>query len=116
MDLKVKSKFWIVDERGRPVFGSGRCRILEQIEKLGSIRAAADSLGMSYRAVWGKLRAAEERLEIKLVETFPGGGRNRGARLTPEAREIIAMFHKLHRQGNEQADELFHTIFKGLKF
>jgi len=115
VNLKVKSKFWIEDDKGRPIFGSGRCLILEKIDELGSIRAAALDLKMSYRAVWGKLKATEKRLGFKLIETFPGGGKARGARLTPKARELIDMFQKLHDRGNDQADELFKKIFKELE-
>ena len=111
MTLKVKSKFWIEDDKGRPVLGSGRQMILERIEELGSIRAAAADLKMSYRAVWGKIKTTEERLGVKLVETVPGGGRSRGASLTPEARELLSMFRDLHEKGNRQADALFKKIF-----
>ncbi|MBU2548635.1 MAG: LysR family transcriptional regulator [Proteobacteria bacterium] len=109
--LGVRSKFWLEDESGLPVFGGGRGRILEKIDELGSIRAAAADMKMSYRAVWGKIKTTEERLGIKLVETSPGGGRNRGARLTPAARELLALFRELHQQGNEQADRLFNRLF-----
>ncbi|MBW2061723.1 MAG: LysR family transcriptional regulator [Deltaproteobacteria bacterium] len=112
MPLQIKSKFWIEDEMGRPVFGQGRRIILEKIDELGSIRAAAAALKMSYRAVWGKIKSAEERLGIKLVETTPGGGKSRGARLTPEARDFLRMFQQLHDRGNTQADRLFKKVFK----
>ena len=112
MALRVKSKFWIEDEKGGPVFGHGRQQILEKIGELGSIRAAAKDLKMSYRAVWGKIKTAEERLGIKLIETFPGGGKNRGARLTPEAKELLLRFRQLHELGNSKADEMFKEIFK----
>ncbi len=112
MALQIKSKFWIEDEFGRPVFGQGRRIILEKIDELGSIRAAATDLKMSYRAVWGKIKTAEERLGIKLLETFPGGGKNKGARLTKEAREFLDMFKRLQNQGNAQADKLFKKVFK----
>ena len=112
MKLKVMSKFWVEDEKGRPIFGQGRRHILEKIDELGSIRAAADDLKMSYRAVWGKIKAAEKNLGIKLLDTSPGGGKNRGARLTPEAVDFLEKFQKLHDQGNKQADRLFRQIFK----
>lgn len=115
MGLSIKSKFWIVDEKGQPVFGSGRKRILEKIAELGSIRAAALDLNMSYRAVWGKIKAAEERLGFKLVETRPGGGKNRGAKLTPAAFELLKMFQELQLKGNTEADGLFKRIFKTKK-
>ena len=112
MNLKVTSKFWIEDEKGRPIFGQGRRLILEKIDELGSIRAAAEDLKMSYRAVWGKIKAAEKNLGIKLVATSPGGGKNRGARLTPDAVEFLEKFQTLHDQGNTQVDRLFKKIFK----
>lgn len=112
MGLRIKSKFWIEDETGRPVLGHGRQMILEKIDELGSIKAAARDLGMSYRAVWGKLKATEERLGVKLVETWPGGGPGRGSRLTPAARELVRMFQTLHEQGKATADSLFKKIFK----
>ena len=113
--LKVKSKFWIEDEKGHPVIGGGRILILDKIGELGSIRAVADDLKMSYRAVWGKIRATEQRLGIQLIETSPGGGKNRGARLTPEAEQLIEMFNQLAEQGNKQADEIFRKVFSQQK-
>ena len=112
MNFKVKSKFWLEDAEGRPIFGGGKLAILEKIDELGSIKAAAESLGISYRAVWGKIKAAEQRLGSKLVETFPGGGREKGARLTEAAQDLIVMFKELDESGTALADELFNKIFK----
>lgn len=110
MQLRVKSKFWIEDQRGRPLFGSGRKLILEKIDELGSIKAASEALHMSYRAVWGKIRTTEERIGFKLVATSPGGGRHRGTTLTPAAKELIELFRQLTDQGNQQADQLFQKL------
>ena len=112
--LRVRSKFWIVDESGQPLFGGGRRRILEKIDELGSISAAAEELKMSYRAVWGKIKTMEERLGLNLVETHVGGGKNRGAQLTPQAQKLLAMFQELHDRGNQQADKLFEKLFSDL--
>lgn len=110
-NLQVKSKFWIEDEKGRPIFGSGRQAILEKIDELGSISAAAADLKMSYRAVWGKIRTTEQRMGTRLVETRPGGGRGRGTVLTPAAKKLIETFRRLNEQGNRQADRLFEKLF-----
>ena len=111
MKLKIKSKFWIEDEKGKPVFGGGRRAILEEIDKRGSISAAAEALHMSYRAVWGRIKATEKRLGLKLVAASPGGGPKSGARLTPEARTLLERFAELSERGNQAADELFEDIF-----
>lgn len=111
MTIKVKSKFWLEDENGKPLFGGGKEKILKRIDELGSIKAAAADLKMSYRAVWGKIKTTEERLGMKLVLTSPGGGPGSGARLTPAAKNLLKMFKELHEQGNKQADELFTRVF-----
>jgi molybdate transport system regulatory protein len=110
LKLRVKSKFWIEDEQGRPVFGAGRSEILQKIDELGTIKAAAEDLNMSYRAVWGKIKAAEERLGVKLVETNVGGGKRGGAVLTEPARELLKRFDELHERGASAADQLFKAI------
>ncbi|MEW6266294.1 MAG: LysR family transcriptional regulator [Thermodesulfobacteriota bacterium] len=111
MTLRVKSKFWIEDDQGRPIFGSGKRTILEKIEEHGSISAAAEAMHMSYRAVWGKIKTTEERLGLKLVETAPGRGSDKSSWLTPAARELLGLFQSLEEQGLRQADELFQKVF-----
>jgi molybdate transport system regulatory protein len=49
---------------------------------------------MSYRAAWGRLKASEERLGMKLVEIDSS---EKGMRLTPQARAIIDRFEKLEK-------------------
>jgi molybdate transport system regulatory protein len=47
-------------ESGESVyFGMGRVMLLDMIEEHGSLRKAAEALGMSYRAAWDKVRRAE---------------------------------------------------------
>ena len=111
--MRIKSKFWLEDESGDTVFGEGRRRILELIEELGSMQAAAKALNMSYRGVWARLRATEERLGVKLVETSVGRGKNRGSRLTPEARKLLANYKVLAKKGVTKADELFEQVMDG---
>ena len=94
-NLSVKSKVWIEDENGRVVFGTGRLYILQAVSRHGSIHAAAQELQMSYRAVWGKIRATEKRLGQDLLDRKTGGVRGGGSKLTPFAREIIERFEKL---------------------
>jgi molybdate transport system regulatory protein len=53
---------------------------------------------MSYRAAWGRLKASEERLGIKLVINRPD---HKGMDLTDEAREILEKFRELeHKTGS----------------
>ncbi|NLI81606.1 MAG: LysR family transcriptional regulator [Deltaproteobacteria bacterium] len=113
--LSVKSKIWIEDESGKVVFGAGRLRILSAVEEHGSILAAAKALGMSYRAVWGKIKATEERLGRELLIKKTGGAKGGGSELTPLGRALAERFRKLQKMSETAADELFQDLFvKGL--
>ena len=110
-NLSVKSKIWIEDETGQVVFGTGRLYILQAVSRHGSIHAAAQELQMSYRAVWGKIRATEKRLGRDLLDRKTGGVRGGGSKLTPFARQILERFEKLNDLTKASADELFRDLF-----
>ncbi len=94
-NLKIDTRTRIVDENGAIVFGEGRYQILLAVDKLGSLAEVARHLGMSYRAVWGKINATEERLGVKLVIRNSGRSKSNNTTLTPAARYLIEKFAKL---------------------
>ena len=104
---KLQTKIWIADPSGHVIFGMGRVKILEAIERYGSINAAAQHLKMSYRGVWGKIKATEERLGKRLIVRKAGGTKGGGSELTAYARNIIIEFKALHRQILKVSDQQF---------
>jgi len=84
------------------VFGKGRDDILHAIDEQHSLNAAAKKLEMSYRAAWGRLKASEERMEMKLVEI---GVKDKSMQLTQKARAMIDRFEKLEKD----VEKLLHT-------
>ena len=113
--LVAKSKMWIEDENGEAVFGEGRLRILEAIEKHGSIHAAAQELQMSYRALWGKIQTTERRLGQPLLERKTGGIKGGGSALTPFARLIIERFRRLKELTQNAMEGFFEDFFAAYK-
>jgi molybdate transport system regulatory protein len=109
--LTIKSKIWVADESGMVVFGAGRLRILELVDQYGSIHAAAKELRMSYRAVWGKIKATEDRLGQPLVRRKPYGARRGGSELTPFAGVIMERFRQIQTLVEKEADHLFQDVF-----
>ena len=99
--MEIKYKIWI-EKNGRVLFGKGRDNILQAIDEERSLNAAAKKLEMSYRAAWGRLKASEERMEMKLVEI---GDKDKSMQLTKQARAIIARFEKLEKD----VEKLLHT-------
>jgi molybdate transport system regulatory protein len=109
--LIIKSKIWIEDEEGNVVFGTGRLNILNAIEHHGSILAAAKALGMSYRAVWGKIKATEERLGQPLMLKRTGGLHGGGSKLTPFGKALVERFRQLEDLNRTTADAFFRGVF-----
>ncbi|MGZ3597449.1 MAG: winged helix-turn-helix domain-containing protein [Syntrophales bacterium] len=91
--MEIKHKLWL-ERNGRVIFGPGRDGLLRAIEECRSLNAAAKKLRMSYRAAWGRIRASEERLGIKLVEM---DSVKHGMHLTDEAKELMNCFDQLER-------------------
>ena len=91
--MEIKYKIWI-EKDGKVLFGRGRDNILQAIDRQQSLNAAAKKLEMSYRAAWGRLKASEERMGMKLVESNP---KEKSMQLTPYARTMIERFEKLEQ-------------------
>lgn len=83
------------------VMGPGRLELLRTVKELGSLRKAAQKLGMSYRWAWGRLNKTEEQLGTALLVRTeePVGGRPMV--LTPEAEELIAWFSGVEKSMDE---------------
>ena len=91
--MRIRYKIWL-EKDGKVIFGKGRDEMFRAIEECKSLQAAAKELKMSYRAAWGRLKASEERLGIKLVES---DGAKKGLRLTAEARELLEQYKQFEK-------------------
>lgn len=105
--LKVKSRHWIVNETDQIIIGDGRQEILENIERTGSINQTAKRMKMSYKGVWGKIRATEKYLRARIVMT----DRGEGSVLTDEGRDILDRFRRFSAECHEKEGEVFDRIF-----
>ncbi len=94
MDLIAKIFFRSHDNY---VFGPGRKELLAAVEELGSLRKAAQKLGMSYRWAWGRLKKAEEELGVPLLLRTEESVGGRPKVLTPEARELLAWYAAMEK-------------------
>jgi molybdate transport system regulatory protein len=113
--MKVRTKVWIEDDRGKVVFGGGREHILEAIDRLGSMNKAAKALKMSYRGLWARIKSTEDRIGAKLVNTRLGGGKGSGSLLTPTGKRLLKNYKLLEDTIHQQADKEFDKIFRDTK-
>ncbi len=101
----VRSKVWIVDSEEKVVFGLGRFRILDAIQRLGSLQAAAKELKMSYRAVWCRVKVSEERIGKPLVVR-----KGKGSALTAHAEKIMKQFKRLQAIIEKESNEVYDSL------
>jgi len=86
--IVLKSKVWL-EKDGKLFMGHGRATLLERIDQLGSISAAARSMKLAYRNAWLWVEAMNRLALSPLVTKSTGGPRGGYARLTDEGRRII---------------------------
>lgn len=108
----ARNKLWL--EKNGATFGEGLFNILIQVNDSGSISQAARKMSMSYRAAWGKIKMAEERWGLPLVITQVGGEMGGGAKLTPEAEELVARYRRFKLEVESCIKNSFREIFGGL--
>jgi molybdate transport system regulatory protein len=104
----IRLHLWLETSDG-VFFGAGRALLLAKIEEHGSLKKAAEELGMSYRAAWGKIRATEEVLGVKLIAQ--NGCKKGGHRLTKHGlqlkKQFLIWFHEVEREAWKKAREIF---------
>jgi len=105
IDYQIRSKLWIEDAEGQVVFGLGRYRILDAIDRLGSLQAAARDLRMSYRAVWCRIKASEDRIGKALVVR-----EGRGSRLTPLALKLMKQDRRIQTVVEKESDDVYDDL------
>lgn len=93
MPLIPRCKVWLSSPEDEGVFGDGKWRLLSEIERRRSIRAAAQALGMSYRKAWGDLKKAEACLKVKLIEKHRGGADGGETNLTLEGKKWLNAYN-----------------------
>jgi molybdate transport system regulatory protein len=108
---RPRIKVWLEID-GQYVFGFGLSRILKAVRATGSIKAASERLGKSYRYVWGRIKKAEAVLGGPLVESRVGGKDLRRSCLTASASKLVADYDALRERMFEVVRQEFSRRFK----
>jgi len=88
--------------------GPGKIELLETIEQTGSLRQAAQTLGMSYRRAWLLLDALNRSFTEPAAIASVGGQGGGGARLTAFGSELV----KRYRAAAKNIEALARTEFQ----
>lgn len=83
--------------------GPGKISLLEEIDRTGSISAAARSLGMSFRRAWFLVETLNTAFRDPVVRTNVGGREGGGTGLTPFGQEVIARYRLMEEEARRAA-------------
>lgn len=115
VSLLPRMRVWICSGAHEGVFGDGKWRLLNAIEKTQSLAAAAESLRMSYRKAWGDIRKAERTLGVALVTRHRGGSEGGSTELTDAGRRWIQRYSAFRKQVEDGMHRAFVECMKGLQ-
>ncbi len=84
------------DKDNKGILGDGKWQILKLIENKGSIKAACDELGYTYRRTWGNLKKIEQFFGFPLLEKQRGGSDGGRTLLTAQGKKLVKAFDNFH--------------------
>jgi len=107
---RVRGKVWI-EVNARFALGDGGVRLLEAIQQSGSIRAAAERVGWSYRHALAYIDNAEQALGKALVARMRGGNARGGAELTQEGQDLVERYGPFRAAVEQALHRLYDSAF-----
>jgi molybdate transport system regulatory protein len=85
------------DGKKEVVFDQTDALLLRRVNETHSLTEAAKEVGISYRNAWDRVKAMEEKLRRRLVQTKVGGKAGGGATLTEDGRLLLKEFRKTRK-------------------
>jgi molybdate transport system regulatory protein len=86
--------------------GDKRIRLLEAIDRYGSISQAAKAVPMSYKAAWDAVDAMNNIAEESVVDRSVGGRHGGGTQLTGYGRRLVAMYRAVEQENQATLERL----------
>ena len=85
--------------RGRTILlGPGKADLLEAVRDTGTLRKAADGLGMSYMRAWQLVKIMNGAFKPPLIALVRGGALHGGATLTPAGVNVLALYRAMEKR------------------
>lgn len=112
--MKAVTKITFLNDDGEKFFGEGPARLLHEIDKTGSLRAAAISMGMAYTKALKLMKQAEDVLGFSLITRTTGGKAGGGSILTLEGIRWLRQYEAYRDACIKANQELYRKYFPKL--
>lgn len=113
--IQLHYKIWMEDLSGAGILGDGKWQMLKLIDEKGSLKAACDAMGYTYRRTWGNLKKIEDFFGFPLLERHRGGAEGGTTQLTPEGKRLVKAFDRFHETVDATITKGFHEFMDVLK-
>lgn len=113
-DIFLDYRLWLT-RRGRgEVLGHDQFMLLQKINEGETLTYAAESLGMSYRKAWDRIRNCEREMGFPLIETTRGGRDGGGTALSEDGKKLLEAYVSLRAEMDilikEKVKKFFHSV------
>lgn len=99
--MEIRFKVWLEKDRD-PLLSWGKYLLLKEIEKTGSIKEAAENLGIPYKKAHIYVKLLEERLGYPILERVRG----KGTTLTEKGKELLNTYERIFEKFEKLSEEL----------
>jgi molybdate transport system regulatory protein len=104
-----------VDFGSGRALGPGKIRLLEAIDRTGSISQAGRVLGMSYRRAWLLVDDMNHCFRDAVISAQPGGAHGGGATLTPFGQKLVERYRAIENDAMVATRKHLHDLEAALK-
>jgi molybdate transport system regulatory protein len=104
-----------VDFGSGRALGPGKVRLLEAIDKTGSISQAGRELGMSYRRAWLLVDDMNNCFRDAVISAQPGGAHGGGAVLTPFGQKLVERYRAIENDAMDATRKYLNDLESALK-
>lgn len=107
------TKVYLLDENGQRFFGDGPCRLLHLVEETGSLRKAAQTMGMAYTKALKLIKQAEDAIGAPMTERVIGGAKGGGSRVTDAGKELMQRYEDYKAKCLAANCRIYSEVFGG---
>lgn len=95
-------------QKGGSVFGPGIAALCSGVQELGSLNAAAKSMGMAYSKAWRIIKDTETALGFQLL--IRDGAH--GSSLTKEGSQLLEVYTSIQEKLTKESVKLYEKLCK----
>lgn len=108
--VKLAHKMWLETPDGEGILGDGKWKILKTVQEEGSLTAACQKLGLTYRRTWGDLKKIEQQLGFPLLNKVRGGKEGGASELSDQGKKLVEAFDQFHHDVDEKISFAFEEF------